>query len=200
MNGNFSLIPDSAAQQLAVTEIIRCNQITSRYGLVLKESDAAELAVTRNEVLEKVGRIEFAGGTINKLILEFCDSPYLTQSNYTETLNELIETFFYFKNETLDELDDDELIALMKKSFDHSCRGSLDLLQTRDMEILARRIRFGITDPDDLIEDPEGIFEDDAEEFGEDESEEFLDIDADDYDEGTLESYSKICRNYWREF
>ena len=94
MNEQFSLIPNAVAQQLAVTEIIHCNQITSRYGLILKESEAAELAQTRSEVLEKVGRIEFAGGVISKLIMEFCDSPYLSQFNYAETLNELIETFY----------------------------------------------------------------------------------------------------------
>lgn len=169
MKEQFSLIPNSIAQQLTVTEIIRCNQATSRYGLVLKESDALELANTRSEVLESVGRIEFAGGTINKLIMGFCDSPFLSQFNYAETLNELLETFYYFKNETLDEIDDDELIALMKKAFDQNCRGSVDLLQTREMEILARKIRFGITDLTDISEDLEGIYEDDAEYSTEDE-------------------------------
>lgn len=160
MNEQFSLIPKEVTQQLAVAEIIRCNQTTSRYGLVLKESDAAELANTRSEVLEKVGRIEFAGGTINKLIMEFCDSPYLSQSNYAETLNELVETFYYFKNETLDEVDDDDLIEFMKRYFDETCRGSLDLLQTRDLESLARKLRFGITDTDDFSEDIDDFTDD----------------------------------------
>lgn len=150
------------AEKLAVAEIVSCNQVTSRFGLVLNEADAAELAKTRNEVLQKVGRIEFAGGTINRLIMEFCDSPYLSQFNYTETLNELLETFYYFKNETLEELDDDELIVLMKKSFDERCQGSVELLQSRDMENLARRIRFGVDELDDLSQDLEGVFEDDA--------------------------------------
>jgi hypothetical protein len=160
MNEQFSLIPKEVTQQLAVAEIIHCNQTTSQYGLVLKESDAAELANTRSEVLEKVGRIEFAGGTINKLIMEFCDSPYLSQSNYAETLNELVETFYYFKNETLDEVDDDDLIEFMKRYFDETCRGSLDLLQTRDLESLARKLRFGITDTDDFSEDIDDFTDD----------------------------------------
>jgi hypothetical protein len=143
LNELFSLIPNSVAEKLAVAEIVSCNQVTSRYGLVLNDADAAELAKTRSEVLQKVGRIEFSGGTINRLIMEFCDSPYLSQFNYADTLNELLETFYYFKNETLEELDDDELLALMKKSFDECCQRSVDLLQTRDMENLARRIRCG---------------------------------------------------------
>ncbi|HWQ77490.1 MAG TPA: DUF6323 family protein [Anaerovoracaceae bacterium] len=195
MNEQFSLIPNAAAQQFAVTEIISCNQATSRYGLILKESEAAELANTRSEALEKVGRIEFSGGVINKLITEFCDSPYLNQSNYAETLNELVETFYYFKNETLDEFDDDELIAMMKKSFNHSCRGSVDLMQTRDLEILARGVRFGIGDQESFNEDPEGIFEEDA---GGTVSMDDLILpeDFDDFEVGTLQSYTDLYRYY----
>jgi hypothetical protein len=150
LNEQFSLIPGALAQKLAVAEIIRCNQTTSQYGLILKESDAAELAVTRSEALEKLGRIEFAGGAINKLILEFCDSPYLNQSNYAETLHELIETFYFYKNETLEELDDDELISSMKKYYDETCRGSLELLKDRDLDNLAREIRYDGEELDDF--------------------------------------------------
>lgn len=172
MNNPFSLIPSDISQKLAVTEIIRCNQTTSRYGLILNESEAVELAKTRSEVLKEVGRVEFAGDTIYKLIMEFCDSPYLSPFNYAETLNELIETFYYFKSETLDELDDNELISLMKKSFDDRCQGSVDLLQTRELENLARKIRFGISDLNDLSEALEEIFEEDSCEFSE-EADEF---------------------------
>ena len=85
MNDQFSLIPSDISQKLAVKEIIHCNQTSARYGLVLNETEAVELAKTRSEVLEKVGRVEFAGGTINKLIMEFCDSPYLSPFNYAAT-------------------------------------------------------------------------------------------------------------------
>ncbi len=199
MNEKFSLIPKEIARQLTVSEIIRCNQFTSRYGLTLKETDAAELANTHSEALENAGRIEFAGGAINKLIMGFCDSPYLNQSNYAETLHELIETFYYFKNETLDELDDDELISLMKKSFDHSCRGSVALLQTRDLEILARTVRLGIGDQENFNEDPEGIFEEDA--GGTSFEEDFIvPEDFDDYEAGSLECYTDLYRYYRKGF
>ncbi|MDF2655422.1 MAG: hypothetical protein K0R19_1896 [Bacillota bacterium] len=170
MNGYFSLIPAAVAEKIAVTEIIQCNRLTSRFGLVLKESDAAELAKTRSDALEAMGRIEFSGGVINKIITAFCDSPYLNQSSYAETLNALVEAFYHFKNETLDEMDDDELIDIMKKSFDQTCRGSVDLLMTRDLENLSRRIRFGITDLSNLTSDLSGIFEEDGECGKEDEA------------------------------
>lgn len=198
MNDSFSLIPDGIVQKLAVTEILRCNQTTSQYGLMLKETEAAELAQTRSEVLEKLGRIEFAGGTINKIIMEFCDSPYLSQTNYAETLHDLIETFYYFKNETLEDLDDDELIDLMKKSFDRSCNGSVELLQIRDMEILARKMRHGIDNQDDLKEELEGVFEED---YGPEYTEDRLVVEEDfDYFEvGTLNAYKDLYRYYRKE-
>ena len=180
----FSLIPSSIAEKLAITEIIHCNSITARYGLTLKESEAKELAYTRTESLSKVGRIEFSGGTINKLILAFCDSPYLSQFHYAETLHELIETFYYFKNESLDELDDDELIAYMKQAFDHTCQGSVDLLQTRELENLARKIRFGLRDFNDLSKDLEGVFEDDPTE-----EDDFSEDPFDPYQENSMEGW-----------
>ncbi len=161
MNELFSLIPNSIVQQLTIKEVILCNQFTEQYGLSLSEEDATALVKTRKDALEEFGRLEFSGGTISKLIMEFCDSPYLSQFHYTETLNELLEIFYYFKNETLDELSDDDLIAIMKKSFNESCQGSTELMQSRDLENLSRKIRFGITNLENLSEDIEGIFEND---------------------------------------
>lgn len=149
MENNFNLIPAFLINKLAVTEIIKCNEITCRYGLILSRFDAQELMKTREVSLSKNGRIEFAGGIINKLIMEFCDSPFISQYNYFETINELIETFYYFKNETLDEISDDELISYMKKYFDKNCHGSIELLQNRELEALAHNIKYGTSTYED---------------------------------------------------
>lgn len=159
MGNNFMLIPAVMIKKLVISEIINCNEITSRYGLILSQAKAQELVETRAEALSNNGRIEFAGGVINKLIIKFCDSPFLSQFNYATTLNELIETFYYFKNETLDEISDDELISLMKKYFDQNCQGSIELQQNRELEALARNIRYGISDYATLCEDAEESFD-----------------------------------------
>jgi len=72
----------------------------------------------------------------------------------------------------------------MKKSFDQSCRGSVDLLMSRDLENLSRRIRFGLTDLSDLSSDLSGVFEEDTE--PESEEEVFTDWDTifDSWDDG----------------
>lgn len=160
MNKPFMLLPNSLLTNYAITEIVKHNEFTAKFGLVLSNDDAKELVETRSNALSSNGRIEFGGGIIDKLIMEFCDSPYLSQYNYAETLNELIETFYYFKNESLDMISDDELISKMKEYFDTKCHGSIELLQNRELEKLASKIRFGATDCYDIEDEDEDLEED----------------------------------------
>jgi hypothetical protein len=130
-------------QRQAVNEIMTCNDLTAHFGLTLTGQQAVALVETRNVSLRENGRIEFGGGVIDKIINEFCDSPHLSMRNYAATLHELVEMFYTFKNETLDLIGDDDLIAFMKKSFDGVCQGSLDLLAGRELTRMARNLRFG---------------------------------------------------------
>lgn len=90
--------------------------------------------------LRKTGRIELGDGVAPKLAAAFCDSPYVTKENYEETLHELIELFYGFKNETYDVVGDDALIGYMKRAFDGECRGSLELLSGSVLPALARKL------------------------------------------------------------
>ncbi|MFZ2538070.1 MAG: DUF6323 family protein [Oscillospiraceae bacterium] len=130
-------------QKQAIAEIEKCNDLTSRFGLVLSHSQAIELVETRSLSLKNTGRIEFGGGVINKIISEFCDSPYISKYNYVETIHELVEMFYYYKNETLDLMSDDDLIKFMKKSYDGICQGSLITLSDQELAGMARNIRYG---------------------------------------------------------
>ena len=127
-----------------MNEVVQCNDYTERFGLTLTQAQAIELVETRSFALRDNGRIEFGGGVIDKIIKEFCDSPYLSMHNYTGTLHELIEIFYYYKNETMDLISDDDLIKFMKSSFDGVCQGSLDLLSGRELYRLAKNLRFGL--------------------------------------------------------
>lgn len=158
---NFLMITPNIQNKLAVSEILECNKYTAKFGLALSQIEAQELIETRAEALVSNGRIEFGGGVIDKIIKEFCDSPFLYQGNYAETLHDLIETFYYFKNESLDGLSDDKLIFLMKKYFDSNCRGSIELLQNRELEAIARNIRFGFHDYEDIYDRDDCIDEGD---------------------------------------
>lgn len=161
---SFELISFNSGliQKQAVNEIVKCNDYTERFGLVLTQKQAIELVETRSLSLRDNGRIEFGGGVIDKLIKEFCDSPYISMHNYESTLHELIEMFYYYKNETMDLISDDELIKFMKSSFDGICQGSLDLLSGRELFRLAKNLRYGL--PADYTEEN---YTDDEEEYDE---------------------------------
>ena len=143
MSFDLTMFSGALLQKQAVLEIIECNKITGPYALKLTEQQAVELVETRSLALRDTGRIEIGGGVIDKIIKEFYSSPYISQHNYAETLHDLIELFYYYKNETLDLMGDDDLIKFMKKCFDGKCQGSLDLLKWRELEKMARSVRCG---------------------------------------------------------
>ncbi|WP_303866228.1 DUF6323 family protein [Acetobacterium wieringae] len=147
MSFELKLFDSYLIEKQAVSEVLLCNNITADYALVLSEEQALELVETRSHSLKNVGRVEFGGGIIEKVILTFADSPYISQYRYAEIINELVEVFYYFKNETLDLMSDDDLIGYMKKYFDGVCQGSLDQLKYRELERMAKNVRLGL-DPD----------------------------------------------------
>ena len=55
---------------------------------------------------------------MTKIIYEFCDSDFIDQNNYVDTIIRLQEIFYLFKNEMQDEITDDELLHLMKEQFE----------------------------------------------------------------------------------
>ena len=143
MENALDLFGRQAIAKYAVRDILRCNEETEAYGLVLTQEQALELVETRNLALRDAGRMEFGEGVIGKLIRAFRDSPYLTPRNYAETLNALTETFYYYKSETLDRLSDDELIGYLRSWFDMPCQGSVELLSGTVLDWFAREVRNG---------------------------------------------------------
>ncbi|HWT74456.1 MAG TPA: DUF6323 family protein [Mobilitalea sp.] len=142
MNDQFMLLPISLQNRQTALALQQCNDVTAKFGLQLTEPEIGQLIEHRKEALEKNGRIEFGGGVIQKMIMEFADSAYLYQENYAETLIELQECFYYFKNESMEILSDDELIKRMKMYFDDVCHGSIEYLQTTMLENYCRDIRY----------------------------------------------------------
>ncbi len=143
MGFELGFLNQGLIQRQAIGEIMKCNDMTARFGLELTERQAAQLVETRAFALKTAGRIEFGGGVIQKLIYAFCDSPYLMGQNYESTLHELVELFYYYKNETENRFSDDELIDFMKKAYDGPCAGSLELLAGRELYRLAENLRWG---------------------------------------------------------
>lgn len=136
-----SLQKENQKKQMLILEA--CNSYTKKFGVQLSKEEIGVLLEERKNVLKEQERIEFGQGILEKLIYTFCDSPYIYQDNYVETLGALQEIFYLYKNETLDELTDDELIEYMKQQFEGVCQGSLEYLEETSLECLARSIRKG---------------------------------------------------------
>ena len=47
---------------------------------------------------QKQKRVEFGEGIVPKIIYEFCDSNYIDQNNYVDTIIRLQEIFYLYKN------------------------------------------------------------------------------------------------------
>ena len=134
------------ANQNAAVQIVTLNDKSEQYGLSLTPADAAALLQTRSEVLTANGQVEVGSGTISKLIEAFCDSSFINQREYTAIMHDLLEIFYFAKNETSNLISDDELIEFMKDSFENRCMGSLELLKGRELEKLADNLRRGAHD------------------------------------------------------
>lgn len=144
-------------KQIEIANIKKCNEYTSQYGLILSDNQISNLLERRKDTLMETGRIELREGIIDKLIKEFCDSPYINQENYAQTLYELIDIFYEYKNETMDLITDDELIGFMKKSFDGIAQGDLEYLSGTIMYKMRENLLKG--KPLDYLEKEEQEYE-----------------------------------------
>lgn len=106
---------DVLQSQNQLAKVIETNQYTERFGLTLSQQDAQLILDNRKTALQEQRRVEFGEGIVPKIIFEFCDSDYIDQSNYVDTIIRLQEIFYLYKNEMNDEITDDELIQLMKE-------------------------------------------------------------------------------------
>ena len=98
----LAALKTAMAERPTADKILSCNEATRKYGLTLTEQQALALAQTRTTALKDTKRLEFGGGIVDKLIMALCDSPYVTQESYEDTLHEWILLFYELKNNTWD--------------------------------------------------------------------------------------------------
>lgn len=137
MDGCYMLLSEQKQKDL----IKQTNEYTNQFGLSLSDCDIQQLLNRRRECLVEQQRVEFGEGILNKIIFAFCDSDYIYQENFTETIARLQDIFYLYKNESMDELTDDELLQVMRTAYDGECQGSLEYLEETYLEKFARNIR-----------------------------------------------------------
>lgn len=129
--------------QAWLQQVRATNQYTEKFGLSLSEQDTEFLLAERDRILKAERRVEFGKGILPQIIYAFCDSAFLSQDHYVETLIRLQEIFYLYKNETQDELTDEELINFMKEQFETVCYGDLGYLEGTCLDIFAQAVRAG---------------------------------------------------------
>lgn len=130
-------------QKNEIVRITNCNEKTMQFGLELTPDNVNALIVSRKDSLRESQRVEFRGGILPDIIYAFCDSQYVNQDTYMETLVDLQELFYIFKNESEDKLTDYELIQFMKEQYEDVCFGDIEYLSSTCLERFTRAIRNG---------------------------------------------------------
>ena len=130
-------------QQNQLAEIVKTNSVSEKYGLTLTEEDAKLILEERCNTLKEQKRVEFGKGIAERIIYEFCDSEYVDQNHYVDTIIRLQEIFYLYKNEMMDEITDEELLHFMKEQFETVCFGNLDYLEGTCLDHFAQAVRAG---------------------------------------------------------
>ena len=73
-------------QQNQLSKMMEVNRATERYGLSLSEQDAKMILAERNQALQRERRVEFGEGIALQIIYEFCDSDFIEQDSYADTI------------------------------------------------------------------------------------------------------------------
>lgn len=133
-------------EQAQLGKVMEANQVTEAYGLALSQEEAELVLAERTHALRQQRRVEFGPGIVPQIIYEFCDSDFIDQSNYVDTLVRLQEIFYLYKNEMQDEITDEELLHFMKEQFESICFGDLDYLEGTCLPIFSQAIRAGYRD------------------------------------------------------
>ncbi|MDD3339819.1 MAG: DUF6323 family protein [Lachnospiraceae bacterium] len=134
---------EQMARQTQIQQIRATNQYTEKFGLALSDEDTEMLVEERTQTLRLERRVEFGPGILPKIIYMFCDSAYINQADYRDTLIRLQGIFYLYKNETMDQITDDELLEFMKEQFEEVCFGDLDYLENTCLDLFAQAIRAG---------------------------------------------------------
>ena len=140
MDTNWMIYLQSQNQ---LAKVMETNRTTEKWGLVLNEQEAKLILEERAHALRQERRVEFGPGIAEKVIYEFCNSDFINQENYVDTIIRIQEIFYLYKNEMQDEITDDELLHLMKEQFENLCYGDLDYLEGTCLDNFAQAIRAG---------------------------------------------------------
>ncbi len=141
MNALISL--ESFALQPMDDKILALNTVSQEFGLTLTPEEAKDLSEVRARSLKDNERLEIGLGAMEGVIRRFSRSAFVDKQNYAWIIAEVTDLFYYIKTETDDKISDNDLLDELFLRFEQRCRGSVDLLISREGELLIRKINAG---------------------------------------------------------
>ena len=126
-----------------VLDLVEASVFAETHGLFITAQIAEDIAASRREALKNNGRVELRSDAIIRLTRAFSGSCYIEQSQFAHIIGEIIDLFYYIKNETENIVSDDDLISEMLETFDETCHGDIENMQSKGLEKILRRVKFG---------------------------------------------------------
>lgn len=133
----------AALEKKEFDEILSLGEKTKQHAIVLTKEKVQYIIDSKNSALSDTGRVEFGESTAKRLTEKFCDSPYVSKYNFEKVIGELLEVFYYTKNETEDKISDDDLINYLYNAFNGVCAGSVTLVYDWAVNRLIESVRNG---------------------------------------------------------
>lgn len=122
-------------------ELLSLNEKLEKHNLILTKTDVKEIIKSRNETLKAQGRVELDISAIKNIIKELGESPYINQDDFVESINDMFAAFHFVKNSTSDFISDDEVIHALLFYYNELCKGSMDLLMGKGIELIIEYFR-----------------------------------------------------------
>ena len=111
-------------------EILNLNERSQEYGLILTPDDVDNIVKSRNHTLNSYGRIDLNMDVTKEIMEILYKSQFTDKDDYVEMINDLVEIFYFLKNETFDEISDKEIIEIIGEFYEET-RGRLDNIQDK---------------------------------------------------------------------
>ncbi|MCR4837967.1 MAG: DUF6323 family protein [Eubacterium sp.] len=122
---------------------------------LLSRQDAELLVKAKHQTLKELRVVELGDTILQQLHYLFCDSGYIMQKDYRDTLIRLQEIFFRVRDEVWDLITDEELMDTMHEYFEKRVGGDLDALDVF-MDEYSQTLRADVSRKDGREKDQSG--------------------------------------------
>lgn len=118
-----------AVSERDVQDIREWNEELKETGMYLQEEEIRGVLISRQDVLNKRGRLQWSTSMLSKIIAMTSESQYLEKSQFASAIDMFFETAIYIQNETSDFVSEEDILRAIFLYFNHFCAGDMELLR-----------------------------------------------------------------------